>query len=192
MIKHHRRSIRLKDYDYSQSGHYFITICTHNQQHLFGEIKNDQMILNQLGQIIQIQWLNTPKRYHNILLDKYIVMPNHLHGIIEIRDNNVGAIHVGAIHELPLHELPLRGKSSLQELTIKRRTMLIPKIIGYFKMNSAKQINQLSKISCQPIWQRNYYEHIIRDEKSLNNIREYITNNPLNWERDRNNLKDIN
>ena len=97
-------------------------------------------------------------------MDEFIIMPNHIHGIIFI---------VGAIHELPLQKY--------------RRKMLLPKVIGYFKMNTAKQFNQILNRTGQPFWQRNYYEHIIRNEKELNRIREYIQNNPLKWELDREN-----
>ena len=99
-------------------------------------------------------------------------MPNHIHGIIIITKSVVGAIH-----ESPLHEMPLRDK---------RRQMMLSKIIGQFKMNSAKQINLSKNISGTPVWQRNYYERIIRDDDELNRVRGYIKNNPVNWKQDRN------
>ncbi len=169
--QHHRRSIRLKGYDYSQSGAYFITICTYNRECLFGKIVDDKMILNQYGEIANQCWLEIPNHFPNVELDEYIIMPNHIHEIIVINEQNVGAIH----------ELPLQNQ-------YQRRKMLIPKIIGRFKMNSAKQINQLRHTPNIPVWQRNYYEHIIRNENELNKIREYIINNPLHWELDIENL----
>ncbi len=126
------------------------------------------MVLNELGKIVFKNLKNIPYYFENINLDKFIVMPNHVHLILEINKNIVGAIH----------ELPLQ----------KRRNMLIPKIIGKFKMLSAKEINILANNSGNPLWQRNYYDHIIRNEIELNKIREYILENPKNWERDRNNI----
>ena len=165
--KHHRRSIRLKEYDYSQPGAYFITICTKDRGCALGEISNGNMYLNNAGQIVQSVWGKLPNRFEGTGLDAFVIMPNHIHGIIT----------VGAIHELPLHP--------------HRRKMLIPKVIGYFKMNTAKQINQLRDTTGTPLWQRNYYEHIIRNEEALAEIRQYITNNPVRWENDEENPTNI-
>jgi len=176
---HHRRSIRLQDYDYSSEGAYFVTMCTQNRECLFGEIVNGQMILNEHGKIVEQCWNDLPNHYDNIALDAFIIMPDHFHGIIFIVSvdsvdsvNAVDSVSVGAIHELP---------------RLRRRKMLLPKIVGRFKMNSAKQINQMRNTPGISVWQRNYYEHIIRDEKSLENIRNYIINNPLQWYYDNNN-----
>ena len=214
--KHHRRSIRLQGYDYSQYGAYFVTLCTQNRECLFGEIVNGEMILNEYGKIVEQCWFNLPNYYNNIVLDAYIIMPNHFHGIIFINDTidtvdnigaiDIGAIHVGAIHESPqqpdnespntgaipvgaIHELPQQPEN---ESPRQRRKMLLPKIIGRFKMNSAKQINQIRNTSGVPVWQRNYYEQIIRNEKSLEKIRNYIINNPLEWYYDDYNPKKVN
>ena len=176
---HHRHSIRLQGYDYSQNSAYFVTLCTQNRECLFGEIVNGEMILNEYGKNVEQCWFNLPNHYHNIALDAYVIMPNHFHGIIFITDT---VDNVGAIHELPLHELPLQQQ---------RRKMLLPKIIGRFKMNSAKQINQIRNASGVPVWQRNYYENIIRNEKSLENIRNYIINNPSEWYYDDYNPKKV-
>lgn len=170
--KHHRRSIRLQGYDYSQPGAYFITICTKDRKYLFGNIIDGKMVLNEYGKIAQQCWLDIPLHYQNVELNEFVVMPNHVHGIIIININDT----VGTIHELPLHELPLQKQ--------QRRLMTLPKIIGRFKMNSAKQINQLRQTPGIPLWQRNYYEHIIRNKHELNRIKEYIINNPLKWELD--------
>ena len=206
---HHRRSIRLQDYDYSSEGAYFVTICARHRECLFGEIVNGEIVLNEYGKIAEQCWNDMPNHYHNIVLDAYIVMPNHFHGIIFITDNvdNVRAIHElpqHELHELPQHELPQHEllqhelplhesplheslqhelplrKSPIQS-PLQRRKMLLPKIIGRFKMNVAKQINQIRNTLGIPVWQRNYYEHIIRNEESLNNIRNYIVNNPSKW-----------
>jgi len=200
---HHRRSIRLQGYDYSQNGAYFITLCTHNRECLFGQIQNGQMILNEYGKMVEQCWNNLSNHYDNIELDAYVIMPNHFHGIILITDNvdnvdNVRAIRELPIHELPIHELPRQRKHELpihelprqqqKQRQQQRRKMLLPKIVGRFKMNSAKQINQMRNTPGISVWQRNYYEHIIRDEKSLENIRNYIINNPAKWQDDDYNL----
>jgi REP element-mobilizing transposase RayT len=200
---HHRRSIRLQDYDYSSEGAYFVTMCTQNRECLFGEIVNGEMILNEYGKIVQQCWNDLSNHYDNIELDAYVIMPDHFHGIIFI-------VSVGAIHELPRqrqhelprqrqHELPRQRQHELPRLNQhelprqqqkqrqqQRRKMLLPKIVGRFKMNSAKQINQMRNTPGISVWQRNYYERIIRDDKSLQNIRNYIINNPLKWYYDNN------
>jgi REP element-mobilizing transposase RayT len=171
--KHHRKSIRLREYDYSQGGAYFITILSKNHQCIFGEILDGKIRLNKLGEIIQEQWLMLPDRYEEIELDNFIIMPNHIHGIIII---------VGAIHELPIQNKIIEKMDIIQ-----RRKMLLPKIVGYFKMNTSKQINILRNTVGLPFWHRNYYEHIIRSDKEMDRIREYINNNPYMWEYDREN-----
>lgn len=156
-----RFSFRLKDYDYSQNGAYFITICVQDKKYLFGEIVNHKMQLNKAGKMIDHQWHCLAKRYKQIELDEYIVMPNHLHGILI----------VGAA----------RGKNTINE------------IIGAFKSISTGQYikgvkNSNFRCFDRRLWQRNYYEHVIRNYKSLGLIREYIANNPLAWHLDRMNL----
>jgi putative transposase len=174
--KHHRRSIRLKGYDYSNTGAYFLTICTKNRECLFGDIEQGQMILNAAGNVVKIWWPEMKNKLRNVELDEFIIMPNHSHGIVFIETD-----FVGAIHELPLHV------ESRHEYQKQRRKMLLPKFIGWFKMNSAKQINQSRNTPGTPVWQRNYYEHIIRNEKELNKIRQYIVDNPVKWDMDENN-----
>jgi len=163
-----RRSLRLQEYDYSQPGAYFITICTHNRECLFGEIVQGEMKINEMGDLVRATWQQIAKRYPHTSVDAFVVMPNHIHGII--------FINVGAIHESPLQ------KSE----TTRRRHMLLPKIIGYFKMNSAKKTNILRATLGTPLWQRNYYEHVIRNETDLEEIREYSENNRAKWLEDKN------
>ena len=177
--KHHRRSIRLPDYDYSQPGAYFITIVAHGRECLFGKIQEGEMQMNSAGQVIWDVWSSLPGRYPQIELGAAQVMPNHFHGII--------IIPVRAIHELPLQGLPLQGLPSqglpLEERRAERRRMTIPLVVGYFKMNTAKRINQIQGSEGNPVWQRNYYEHIIRNEAEHNRIHAYIEANPANWNR---------
>ncbi|AFZ27114.1 transposase [Cylindrospermum stagnale PCC 7417] len=169
----YRRSLRLRGYDYSQAGAYFITICTNKRKCLFGNIANNEVNLNELGNIVLDFWYSLPSKYPNIELDEFIIMPNHLHGIIVITDletiyksHSQQLTNVGTIHELSLRE---------------RRNILLPKVIGYFKMNAAKAINQKISASGTSLWQGNYYEHIVRNESELERIRQYIVNNPLKW-----------
>jgi len=164
-----RHSVRLKEYDYSQAGAYFVTVCTHRRECLFGEVAEGKMHLSEVGMVLQAVWDKLPHRYSNTGIDVDMIMPNHFHGII--------TIDVGAIHESPLR---------MPTLTSSRRKMLLSKMLGYFKMNSAKQINQLRATPGQPVWQRNYYEHVIRNEIDLEETREYIQNNPLKWLEDEN------
>ena len=171
-----RRSIRLQGYDYSQAGAYYITVCTRDRECLFGVIVNGRMQLSGAGQIIQSVWDDLPQFYEGIELDAFVIMPNHVHGVIVIR------AAVGAIHESPL-----RSKPSALVRIMDRRRMLLSKIIGRFKMVTSKQINIRRRTSGLPVWQRNYYEHVIRDEESLRRIRQYIVDNPAQWEFDREN-----
>jgi putative transposase len=175
-IKFHK-TIRLPDYDYSQPGAYFVTICTRERACIFGDIANGEMYLNELGRIIWNIWQSLPARYPQINLGPAVVMPNHFHGIVEI-------VHfVAAIHELPLQNAQFLLHQSVPDSNdpIQRRKMLLPKVMGYFKMNSARDINQLLNTPGTPVWQRDYYERIIRDEQEYTRIARYIENNPLHW-----------
>lgn len=173
--RHHRRSIRLKDYDYSQVGMYFITICPHNRECLFGEIKNGQMVLNEYGKIVKNEWMKSTEIRNKIKLDEFVIMPNHIHGIIIITDDGRGTLQ----------------RAPTVEQFGKPVSNSIPTIIRLFKSATTKQINQIRHTPTIPVWQRNYYEHIIRDEDNLNQIREYIINNPVKWELDSNHPKNI-
>jgi putative transposase len=174
MSYYHRHSIRLKGFDYSQNGYYFVTICVQNREWLLGNIGNGEMTLSEAGIIIKKWWNILPGKYFQIQLDEYVIMPNHFHGIVVINHN------VGAIHELPLqHDHP----SKTNEMIMRRR-MLLPLVIGYFKMNASKQINVIRNTLNHPVWQRNYFEHIIRNEKQYWAIKQYIQDNVKNWEMD--------
>ncbi len=137
---HHRRSIRLKDYDYSQTGAYFVTICVRNRECLMGDVIDGKMILNDFGEIVLKCWKDIPNHFPHVSLNEYVIMPNHIHGIIVIQETDP----VVAIHELPLQTTLGIPELSLQTNNTRRR-MILPQVIGYFKMNSAKKINQLRK-----------------------------------------------
>lgn len=187
--KHHRpvdfaqgrRSIRVKGYDYSSEGWYYVTLCAQNREFLFGDVEDGIMILNEFGKIVDKIWKKLPERYP-IEVDEYIIMPNHFHGVINIVGEEKGRKNkVGVIHESPQRKSPQRDLNDIKV----RRKMILPKIVGYFKMNSAKKINQMREKTGSSVWQRDYYEHIIRDEKDLIRIRKYIINNPGKWQDDK-------
>jgi len=175
--KYHRRSIRLPHYDYSQAGAYFVTICVYQRECLLGEIVGGEMILNEYGKIADSCWREIPNHFPHVELDEHIVMPNHLHGII---------VMVGARHAVPL-PLQQQNGTICREKFGQPVSGTIPTVVRSFKSAVTKQINQNRNTPGIPVWQRNYYEHIIRDDNDLNRIREYIMNNPLKWCEDENN-----
>ncbi len=178
---HHRRSIRLPGYDYTQAGAYFVTICTHQRQHLFGEIIDGQMHLNLCGQVVVSRWQNIPRHFPRVKLDEFVLMPDHLHGIIAIGggDGEEGiAFPDGesiSSQVLGGNAMPLRGTE----------TDSLGAIVQNFKSVSTRKINQINRSAGTPVWHRNYHERIIRDETALHNIRRYIAANPSKWESDR-------
>jgi len=177
LVKHQRRSIRLKDYDYSQAGVYFITICTYDKECLFAKVVDGEMVLNEYGHLIEEEWLRTADIRNNVALDVFIIMPNHFHGILAIVDNCRGTARCA----------PTSHNRQFGKMT----SASIPAIIRSFKSATTKRINELPGTPHTPVWQRNYYEHVIRDENDLNEIREYVVNNPLKWELDRENPDNV-
>ncbi|MEO6903836.1 MAG: transposase [Bacteroidia bacterium] len=191
---HHRRSIRLKGYDYSRAGLYFITICCNDRKCLFGEIRNRQMILNKYGTIAYNEWIKTSEIRNNIELDEFIIMPNHIHGIIILNNNGRGELHspnnpttnnINEIHS-PNNNLTniIQGECNSP---LRSPSNTIGAIVRGYKSSVTKQLNLLN-IGCV-VWQRNYYEIIIRDEQSYKNISNYIINNPAKWAADKFNRK---
>ena len=172
---HHRRSIRLKGYDYSQPGAYFVTICTHERECLFGEIVNNEMVLNNAGKMVEKWWYELNNKFPNIQLDAHIIMSDHFHGIIII----TGADLCVCPNINDDDNYNSRGEhrgSPLYKIVQWFKTMTTNDYIRNVKTNNWKPFNK-------KLWQRNYYEHIIRNEIELNKIRKYILNNPLNWKR---------
>jgi len=177
----HRRSIRMKGYDYSQPGAYFITICTHQNHSLFGKIVDGEMQLNDLGKVVQFTWDDLVNHVDNIELGPFITMPNHIHGIIQIIAPDVGAdINKGA--SVGAGSEPARTEPAPTTTTAQPP---LSEIVRQFKTFSARRVNSLRKSTGEPVWQRNYYEHIIRNDKSFQTIGEYILTNPIQWENDR-------
>jgi REP element-mobilizing transposase RayT len=166
-----RRSIRLKGYDYSQPGAYFVTLCTQNREFLFGEIANDTMLLNSYGKITEHEWLRSADVRAEVELDVFVVMPNHVHGIVWI--NKRGAVDATR---------RAHGRAPL-----RRKPGSLGSMVAGFKSGVTRRVNALR---CSPggrVWQRNYYERIVRDEDELKRIRQYITDNPIRWALDDNN-----
>jgi len=186
---HNRQSIRLKGYDYSQAGLYFVTICCQNREHLFGKIDNGIMVLNDAGGMIEKIWYEIPNDFMNIHLHEYITMPNHIHGIIEIA---VGADSISA-HSI---SAPISNAISNAIVDPKRAEMDsaptagLPQIIQSFKRHTTIKYIKMVKQNILPafdkrIWQRNYWEHIIRNENEFIRISDYIRNNPIKWNGDK-------
>jgi len=161
---HHRRSIRLQGYDYSQAGAYFITICTLNREYLFGKIVAGKMTLNHAGDMIQTVWDEIPFHYAGIEIDEFVVMPNHVHGIIVIAGNMGDA-----------------GPLSLGDMVHRFKTMTTKRYADGVKQSGWRRFSG-------KLWQRNYWEHIVRNAMELGRIRQYIHTNPTQWESDRLNL----
>ena len=219
MGMHHRRSIRLKGYDYSQEGLYFITINVQDRECLFGEIvivtNNDSprrqiMILNDAGKIAEQCWLAIPQHFPNVILHEYVVMPDHVHGIIEITKNvgeTVGAKKIlpddmtmvddiGAKNDAPNCDVTMMGVTGAKNISpgddvtmvddigaknispLRSPSRTIGSIVRGFKIG-------VTKWFVRSVWQRNYYEHIIRSADEYERIAEYIINNPTKWHRDK-------
>ena len=181
MDKSQRKLNRFSDYDYNLPGYYFITICTQNKLEYFGQVENQKMILNQYGKIAGKFWADIPKHYQNVAINEFIIMPNHIHGIIEIKNNNViGAINVGTGH-CPVQGAGLNNRTGhcpVPTRANEKNYGLISKIINSYKNVVIKQIRQqFNDYEFQ--WQRSFYDHVILDDEGLYNIREYIINNPI-------------
>ncbi|MBM3155975.1 MAG: transposase [Chloroflexi bacterium] len=165
-----RRSICLKDYDYSQEGAYFVTICMQDKVCVLGEVVNGEMQLNKYGQVVDGCWLEIPRHFQDIGIDAFVVMPNHVHGIAMIIDKCRGTACRAPTEKFG-HPTP---KS-------------LPTIIRSFKSAVTNRINALRGTPGAPFWQRNYYEHVIRNETDFNDIRQYILDNPIKWDMDEEN-----
>ncbi len=169
--KHHRHSIRLQGYDYSQAGAYFVTIVTRDRACMFGHVVDGEMRMNELGKVVRDEWFRSGKIRSELQLnpDEFVAMPNHIHGIVWIVD-----------HEI----VRATGRSPLPNGPAPRS---LASFIAGFKSAVTKRINEQRTMPGVPVWQRNYYEHIVRNDHELDRIREYIVNNPLQWTLDREN-----
>jgi len=175
-----RKGNRLKGYNYSRDGCYFITICTKNRIECFGEIRNEKMEYGRYGNIILNFWRAIPDHYENVFLDEWVIMPNHIHGIIVIENKIIPDVVVGTEH----CSVPTRAVGD------GKNYGLLSKIVKSFKEISLKTIRK-NYNDFDFFWQRSFYDHIIRNEKSLDKIRRYIYYNPTKWELDINNLENL-
>ncbi|MFH0834541.1 MAG: transposase [Patescibacteria group bacterium] len=173
-----RKLPRLKYFDYTSDGAYFVTICVHNREQIFGEIRDGKMILNEFGKITEKCWRDLPSHYSNCMLDEFVVMPNHFHGIVMI--DNLGFVGNG-FKPFPTTSTSTDARSTKQHG--------LSEIIRGFKTFSSRRINELIGGTITFRWQKSFFDRIIRDEDELNRIRDYIWQNPENWEKDEENLK---
>ncbi len=164
---HHRETIRLKNYDYARNGAYFVTICAKEREPLFGEITDGRMIVNPIGEIVESVWNELIDHYGDIALDAFVVMPNHIHGIIVLSDSDWAGFKPAP--------------------TIKTKRHGLSEIIRGFKTFSSRSINAYRNTTGAPVWQRNYYERVIRNQTELNQTRQYIMDNPTKWAYDQEN-----
>ncbi len=174
-----RKSIRLKGYDYSKPGQYFVTICCHNRLNHFGQITNNEMKLNQYGKIAHDEWLNTVQKRKNVSLDVFVVMPNHIHAILILDDQCRGELHSPLNNQSATPELP--GKQ-LKASDFHSPSQTIGALIRGYKGSVTKQLKSVGFE--EQLWQRGFHDHVIRNEKSYNTILDYINDNPAKWSED--------
>ena len=180
---------RLQFWDYSAAGYYFVTICTKNRICNLGRIRNGKMILSPQGVIVQQCWDDLSNHYRDCQTDEFVIMPNHVHGIIVINDakSDDPIAPVSTIQSVETGFKPVSTTDRDDQIKLKRHHSL-SEIVRGFKTFSARRINEYQNTTGRPVWQSRFYEHIIRDETSLNDVRRYILYNPLQWDWDRNNL----
>jgi len=189
--KFNRRSIRLPHYDYAKAGYYFITITTQNREHLFGEICDEKMILNVAGEMVQKWYEKLEEKFPTVINDTMVIMPNHIHFVIQIQSPNpIKGRHTG----LPLRKnnilVPVGADPCVRPLNVKGQcNVVLGDIIQWFKtMTTNTYIKMVKNATLPPfnkrIWQRNYYEHVVRDDVDYVRISEYVENNPLTWDED--------
>lgn len=185
-------SNRQKNWDYRNNGYYFITICTQNRKHFFGKIVDGKMELNKIGEIVHTQWYASEKIRQNIFLDEFVIMPNHIHGIVVI-DNNGDNNGRDVLQKVSTRNVPTTQNIYTNTTTNPRNKFMseispssnsLPMMIRQFKSAVTRHAGQIIP---RFGWQSNYYDHIVRNQKSLERIRKYIVNNPSMWQRDRNN-----
>ena len=194
--RHHRRSVRLHGYDYSQPGEYFVTLCTHRMQALFGRVVDGLMQLNDFGKVADEEWRKSAAIRRETELDDWVVMPNHVHGIIRIVDvtgrgarpyalTTHGQKGVGAQGLAPVRDAGAAQSAGRVNRIPPRRPRSLASFVAGLKSAVKVRINELRRTPGADVWQRNYHEHVIRSPHELEIIRDYIRHNPLRWACDR-------
>jgi REP element-mobilizing transposase RayT len=181
MATRQRRSIRLAGYDYASAGAYFVTLCTHNRECIFGSVSEDRMELNDLGRIVVHEWQRSDCIRREIELDELVVMPNHVHGIVwitDLRHDAIGTVGATGRSPLPVVGPPRDGRPR------GPASRSLAAFVGGWKSAVTARVNALRSTPGQPVWQRNYFEHIIRDNHALARLRRYIADNPRVWQQD--------
>lgn len=196
---HHRRSIRLKGYDYTQPGAYFITLCTYQRDEIFGEIIDGEMKLSALGEIVREEWLRSAniRKEIQIFEDEFVIMPNHFHGInwivgadgVRPDMERAHAMRPDVMHPNPRIPDARRENQDARRASLRRVPRSLGSFIAGFKASVTSRAGR--EFNMTGIWQRDYYDHIIRNDRELKDIRWYILNNPLNWQLDRDNAQNV-
>jgi REP element-mobilizing transposase RayT len=179
--RHHRRSIRLKGFDYTRAGAYFVTLCAWRRECVFGEVSAGVVQLSEVGQAVVACWQALPRHFERVTLDAMVVMPNHLHGILLLTAQGKGE----AFAKQDLDITTTHTANASPQRPIGTQPGSLGAIIQNYKSIATRRINALRGTPGLPVWQRNYYEHIIRNERALEAIRRYIHNNPRQWSLDR-------
>ena len=175
--QHHRRSIRLPQYDYAQPGVYFVTICAHEHECVLGEIVDGAMILNEWGIIVDRLWDDVSAHFHGVAVDAQVIMPNHAHANIVIVRHPLRRGEVASPSMATTRGDMQDGENPPLQPTLGQ-------IVAYYKYQTTKAINLMRGMLGAKFWQRNYWEHVIRNEVEMNRIREYIETNPERWDED--------
>ena len=195
-LLHNRHSIRLQGYDYSSEGVYFLTICAYQHQQLFGKIESGIMFTNQFGQIVRDEWEKSGIIRAEIKLGEYVIMPNHMHAIVFIVDDtrrgvrpnapttNAPTTNTNIMNVNMANANTTYGKPNTENKPPGLQSKSIGSLMSGFKSTVTKQINLIRNSPGEPIWQRNYWDHIIRNDESFDKIEDYIINNPMNWQHD--------
>ncbi len=178
-----RKTIRLKEFDYSRAGWYFVTICAYERQCLFGEIVGVHIEMNSIGKIVEMCWKEIPEHFGHAKTDAFVVMPNHVHGIVILHDRQVFPVEMAdTIYRVPT----IVPERQAEKISIPTEQSL-PTIVRTFKAAVTREVRRNGLIGDEKIWQGRFFERIIRDTEGLNNAREYIHNNPRNWSTDKEN-----
>jgi len=170
-----RRSVRLPGFDYSKIGMYFVTVCASERRCIFGEVRDDETVLSSIGQIVSACWIEIPHHFPNVKIEAYVVMPNHIHGILTIHSNWKGA---GSQEKL----------AAPMESFGKPTPRSIPTIVRSFKAAASRHSRESGYVKGESIWQRGYYEHVLRNTREYVEVTNYILQNPARWADDEDNL----